>query len=90
MRELQKALELYVTATRAFPEASHTIITGTDPVSAALIDADAMPAVPADPLNSGAFVYTYDSASGKTYTISYMLEGDSIPGKSKGQQIITP
>lgn len=90
MKELQKALELYVTAIRAFPEASHMVITGTDPVSAALVDADVIPVIPPDPVNSGAFVYTYDSPSGKTYTITYMLETDSIPGKAKGLQTVTP
>ena len=90
MKELQKALELYVTTQRVFPEAVHTIITGTDPVSATLIDADAIQAVSPDPLNSGAFIYTYDSPSGKTYAITYMLETDSIPGKSKGLQTVTP
>ena len=90
MRELQKALELYVTATRAFPEADHTIITGTDLVSTALVNAGVIPAIPPDPVNSGAFVYTYDSPSGKTYVITYMLETDSIPGKTKGLQTVTP
>jgi len=90
MKELQKALELYVTTKRLFPEEASVIITGTDAVSAALVDAGAIPIVQPDPLNSGAFVYTYDSASGKTYTISYALETDSIPGKAKGPQVITP
>ena len=79
MKEVQKALELYVTTKRLFPQASNTILTGTDVVSAILIDAGAIPVVQADPLDSGAFVYTYDSQTGKTYTISYVLETDSIP-----------
>lgn len=87
MKELQKALELYVTNKRVFPEASATVITGTDIVSLSLIDAGALPA---DPLNTGDFVYTYDSPAGKTYTITYRLETDSIPGKTKGPQVITP
>ena len=90
VKELQKALELYVTTKRAFPEASNTVITGTDPVSAALVDADAIPAVQPDPVNSGALVYSYDSPTGKTYTLRYALETDSIPGKAKGPQTITP
>ncbi|MFY9463090.1 MAG: prepilin-type N-terminal cleavage/methylation domain-containing protein [Candidatus Sungiibacteriota bacterium] len=90
MKELQKALELYVTAKRVFPEGIGIIITGTDQVSVALVDADTIPVVESDPLNSGSFVYTYDSPSGKTYTVSYVLETDSIPGKMKGPQIITP
>lgn len=90
MKELQKALELYVTNKRVFPEASATVITGTDIVSLSLIDADALVAPPTDPLNTGDFVYTYDSPAGKTYTITYRLETDSIPGKAKGLQFITP
>ncbi len=90
MKELQKALELYVTTKRLFPEASNTIITGTDLVSVALVDGGTIPVVQADPLNSGAFVYTYDSPGGKTYAITYTLETDSIPGKAKGSHVITP
>lgn len=89
VKELQKALELYITTKRTFPEVS-TIITGTDLLSSALIDTGTIQTISPDPLNSGAFVYTYDSPSGKTYTITYTLETDSIPGKPKGLQTVTP
>jgi|GEM_PF-1935493 prepilin-type N-terminal cleavage/methylation domain-containing protein len=90
IKELQKALELYVTAKRTFPIASNTVITGRDAVSFLLVDAETIPVVSPDPLNTGAFVYTYDSPTGKTYTIVYSLETDSIPGKTKGPQVATP
>lgn len=90
MKELQKALELYVTATRVFPQTDSAVITGSDAVSAALIGAGTMPVVPHDPLNTGIYLYTYASPTGKTYTLTYVLETDSITGKSKGTQTVTP
>ena len=89
IQELQKALALYVTNNRIFPVASGPI-TGLDVVSLDLIDAGALPAVPLDPFNTGEYVYTYDSSAGKTYMITYTLETDSIPGKPKGLQTVTP
>lgn len=89
VKELQKALELYVTNKRVFPEGAG-VLTGTDPVSLELINADLLPAAPRDPLNAGDYVYTYESETGTTYTITYTLETDSIPGKTKGPQTATP
>ena len=87
--ELQKALALYATNSRAFPIASG-VITGGDALSLALLNADALPAIPEDPLRTGNYLYTYDSPDGKSYTIIYFLETDSIPGKAKGRQTATP
>lgn len=91
IQELQKALALYATNQRAFPIASGPI-TGSDDLSAALLNADVIPAIPKDPLQSGAYAYAYgyDSPDGKSYTLTYSLETDSIPGKPKGPQIATP
>lgn len=89
MKELQKALELYATNKGVFPQGSG-VLTGTDPVSLELINADTLPAMPRDPLNTGAYVYAYDSQTGKTYAVTYTLETDSILGKAKGLQTATP
>ena len=89
VKELQKALELYVTNRLVFPQWSG-VITGSDVLSLALIDADAIPSVRPDPLNSGTYVYSYDSPTGETYVITYNLETDSIAGKHKGLQKVTP
>lgn len=89
VKELQKALELYATTKGVFPQGSG-VLTGTDPVSLELVNADTLPAVPRDPRGTGAYVYAYDSETGKTYTVTYTLETDSIPGKAKGSQTATP
>lgn len=89
IKELQKALALYVTEKRVFPISSGPI-TGADAFSLALLDAGAMPAIPRDPLSSGEYVYWYDSANGQSYTLTYTLETDSIPGKKKGAQSAGP
>ena len=87
--ELQKALALYATNNRSFPVAAGPI-TGTDALSAALLQHDSIPAIPRDPLRIGNYVYAYDSPDGKSYTLMYSLETDSIPGKKKGLQTATP
>lgn len=85
---LQKALALYVADARTFPVYSGAI-TGVDPLSLAVLDAGAIDAIPKDPLSTGEYVYSYES-SGPTYTITYSLETDSIPGKNKGLQTAAP
>ena len=89
MQSLQKALALYVTNRSTFPLASGPI-TRVDVLSLALREAGVIPEVPLDPLNIGEQVYTYDSPSGSTYVITYVLETDSIPGKQKGVQTVGP
>ena len=89
VKELQKALALYITEKRVFPISSGPI-TGADPLSLALLDADALPSIPADPLSTGEYVYVYDSANGQSYTLTYTLETESIPGKKKGPQSAGP
>ena len=89
IKTIQSALTLYVTNKRAFPIYSGSV-TGTDPFSLEMVDAGVIPGMPKDPLNSGAYVFHYDSSSGATYTLSYALETDSIPGKAKGAQSATP
>lgn len=89
IQELQKALTLYVTNARVFPIAAGPI-TGTDDLSLALLNAGVLPAIPRDPLESGSSVYAYDSPDGRSYTLTYALETDSIPGKKKGVRTATP
>ena len=85
---LQKALALYVADARSFPIAQG-VITGSDPLSQALLDAGTIGAIPRDPLSAGEYVYSYES-SGPTYLITYTLETDSIHGKKKGLQTAGP
>lgn len=87
--ELQKALALYATNSRTFPIAAGTI-TGDDALSQALLNDGAIPAIPRDPMHTGSYVYGYDSPDGKSYTLIYSLETDSINGKSKGPHTATP
>lgn len=89
IKTIQAALTLYVTNKRAFPVYSGPI-TGQDPLSLELVAEGVAPAVPKDPLNAGAYVFAYDSASGQTYTLTYALETDSIPGKAEGSQTVSP
>jgi len=89
IKTIQNALAIYVTSTRSYPIYSGAI-TGSDPVSVALLTTGSIEQIPFDPLNTGNFVYRYDSADGTTYTLTYWLETNSIPGKSAGRQTATP
>ena len=89
IKSIQGALALYITNKRAFPVYSGTI-TGTDSFSLEMVDAGVIPSMPKDPQNTASYVFRYDSASGVTYTLSYWLETDSIPGKAKGAQSASP
>jgi len=83
--QIQKALDLYYVSHTAFPVFSDGItITGEDAFSDALIAENVMPAVPPDPQHPiRTYVYT-SNASGGTYTLSFCLESDSIPGYEPG------
>ncbi|MEK7082307.1 MAG: type II secretion system protein [Patescibacteria group bacterium] len=89
IKTIQSALTLHVTNKRAFPVYSGPI-TGRDSLSVELIASDSAPAVPHDPLNAGVYMYAYDSENGQTYVLTYTLETDSIPGKAKGAQTVSP
>lgn len=91
IKTLQNALALYVSNATTYPITSGAVaLTGTDSVSLALINADAIRAIPIDPLNTGNYRYVYNSADGATYTLTYYLETDSIPNKSAGIQVVAP
>ena len=89
MKTFQTALALYVASRRVFPIYSG-VITGTDAMSAALLGDSAIPTIPRDPINSDVYLYSYASADGVAYTLSYTLETDRIPGKAAGAQSVTP
>lgn len=85
MQEISRALGLYISANSVYPNPyNNEQITGLDAVSTALETAGTIPAVQADPLNSGQYVYTYTSAGGLDYTINFCLETDTIQGYFQG------
>lgn len=88
-KTLQNALALYVVNNKAYPVYSGPL-TGSDTASRALITGDAVGQIPLDPFNSGNYQYVYNSTDGSTYTITYYLETDSIPGKTVGIQTASP
>ena len=103
IKTLQNALALYSTNTRIYPNptpGAGICLTGSEAISTALINAGAISAIPLDPqqsCGSGGLPdatnphYHYTSTDGSTYTITYYLETDSIPGKSApGQYEATP
>ena len=84
VREIQKALSLYYVDTNHFPAAvTPVVLNGTDDVSTTLINHKVIPNVSGDPV-SPAYDYTYQSAGIGDYTITFCLETDSIPNRTKG------
>ena len=86
INSIQKALSLYVTGTGAiYPVAvSTTTLTGSDVVSLALVNANTISSVPADP-NSALYSYTYSTnAAGNKYYLSFCLETNTIPNYVSG------
>lgn len=84
IHQLQNALNLYYANHSRFPIAATPInITGTDTFSEELEGDDVIPAVQTDPLYP-AQAYIYESSSGKTFTITFCLETDTIEGYSAG------
>lgn len=90
-KTLQQALALYIASNPTYPiDVDGEYLTGADAVSVALISAGAISTTPRDPLNTGSYRYHYQSANGLTYTITYFLETNTIPGKSAGSQQASP
>lgn len=86
---LQQALALYAVTHSRYPPANAALLpyassalSGSDPVSQDLIQTQAIPSTPLDPINVGDYQYRYASGDGSTYEITYSLETDSIPGKT--------
>ncbi len=74
LRSIQKGLEEYFVSSNVYPGALTDLTTGTSPI---------MKEVPADPKNTGAYVYSYAPANtNTTYTLTACLEngGDSGQG----------
>ena len=90
IKNIQSSMALYVVNNQTYPVTNAIALDGTDPVSQELINKESMPKIPLDPFNRDNYVYTYASADGSTYTLTYYLETDTVPGKSAGQQIATP
>ena len=88
IKSLQNALAIYATNAGKYPPANTALLpyaaatlSGSDPVSTNLRDSDALAQIPLDPINSGNFVYKYQTTHGSTYTLTYYLETDTILGK---------
>jgi len=96
IKTMQDALTIYVVNSKFFPPSVDGndysgILTSSDSVSQALMVADAITAIPKDPIDVDNYRYRYESpADRSTYTLRYYLETDTIPGKSAGEQIATP
>lgn len=90
IKTLQDSLALYVINNKVFPIAGNMALTGADTVSQELVNKEALPKVPIDPLHTGNYQYIYNSSDGSTYTLTYYLETDSVLGKSLGIQTASP
>ncbi len=92
IKTLQDALSIYATSASTYPvtDANGVYFTGSDAVSSTLVAAGALSITPLDPQNIGNFRYQYTSTDGFTYTLTYYLETNSIPGKSAGQHTAGP
>lgn len=85
VNEIVKALNIYYADARLYPIATEKLnITGSDTMSLALETAGAISQVPVDPVNSGSYVFSYQSADGTDFTLSFCLETDTIQGYSQG------
>lgn len=89
IKSIQNALTLHVVNNKVFPIHNGTI-TGSDTVSTQLLNSGSLASVPMDPLNSGEYVYKYNSVDGSVYAITYFLETNNILGKPAGQQTVGP
>lgn len=86
LKSISNALNLYYSTAHQFPTStggSTEYIDGaTDAMSIALESAGNIPQAPTDPLNSGNYRYTYQSANGTDYTLGFCLETGSIQSYS--------
>ncbi len=88
--QLQKAFSLYATSQSRYPVAATELcVNGSDAVSVDLKAKDVMKIVPGDPTapatlpsaaGTGAHCYSYQSATGATYTMKYYRERASDAG----------
>jgi prepilin-type N-terminal cleavage/methylation domain-containing protein len=78
IQEISNALNLYQNINNRYPQGD------INEMIVALENLDIIPKVPKDPLNSGNYVYTYNSANGSTYTLGFWLETNTIQGYPQG------
>ena len=101
IKEIQNILALYANNRGRYPVCSPEIVINgtTDCLSVALIGEGSAISTPKDPRHgvgmgtcgdSTFFDYCYISTGGQTYTVRYLLETDSIPGKTLGWNSATP
>lgn len=83
VNEIAKALNIYNVSARSYPVYNGNI-TGSDTMSSALQTAGAISQVPVDPMNSGSYVFGYQSTDGADFTLSFCLETGTIQGYSQG------
>ena len=80
--QLRKALALYAADFGLYPVAAQAeVLTSDSGVGAAVVSSGAFSVIPTDP---GTYDYTYQSANGSIYTISFCLETDAIMNFSQG------
>ena len=86
LQEIQKALALYVTNTGNYPVSpAATVLSGSDMVTDALVDSEALSGVISGDPQHPTRAYTYvTNNSGTTYTITFCLETDTIPNYTPG------
>lgn len=91
IHEISNALNLYNSSNGQFPAMAETI-TGEDDFSQELEANKAMSAVPADPLNTGTYQYTYtdNGTSGRFYELGFCLETNSVEGYDAGCYTVSP
>ena len=85
VQEISKALVLYSDNNGIFPiSVIPTTITGSDVVSTLLENNGVIPQMPVDPIHPiNSYTYSTDAA-GRTFTISFCLETNTIPNYSQG------
>lgn len=86
MKAIRDALSMYQVQHMNYPlAATETAITGADAMSVELVGDRAMNAVPVDPLNTGNYLYTYQSLSnGASYVLKFCLETDYLRSYIQG------
>ena len=92
VNSIVKALELYQVGRNRFPvSVTEIVLDGTDTVSLAVVADGAIASIPLDPIHPD-YTYRYSTNSlGTDFTITFCLEGGSIPGYASGcTNTITP
>jgi len=88
---LREALTMYQIDKGTYP-IYNGIITGSDPMSSALLGAGVIQQIPLDPINASPYQYSYTSSQGDTFVLKFYLETDSLAdyGYPKGANQVSP